>query len=93
MKALGANIIIASYIICFVTGLWGFFLCMGIISKVAGFWGIVLSLLLYPITFVAAPLYEGFACDNWFPLLVNYGGGIGALVLCGIGRAIGGELD
>jgi hypothetical protein len=66
----------------------GFVLCLGIISKAAGFWGLVAALFLGPITFVAAPLYAGFAWDNWFPLVLNYGGGIAAAVLLGIGSAL-----
>lgn len=91
MTALGNLIKVAGYIVFAVTGIWGFFLCLAIISKAAGFWGIVASLILGPVTFVAAPLYAGFAWDNWFPLVLNYGGGIAAMILIGIGSALGGD--
>lgn len=71
-----------------ITGIWGYFLCLSIITKVAGFWGLVISLCLTPITFLAAPLYAGFAWSNWFPLILNYGGGITAAILFGVGSAI-----
>lgn len=85
MNALGGLIKVIGWIVFAVTGLWGFLLCLGIITKAAGFWGIVAALVLGPVTFVAAPLYAGFAWGNWFPLALNYGGGIAAAVLIGIG--------
>jgi hypothetical protein len=68
-----------------VVTLWGLFLCIGIIANAAGFWGIVTALLLAPITFLVAPLYSGFVLDDWFPLILNYGGGLVSMVLIGIG--------
>lgn len=46
------------------------------------------SLVLTPVTFLAAPLYAGFAWGNWFLLVLNYGGGITAAILIGVGSAI-----
>lgn len=74
-----------------VAGIWGFFLCLGIISDAAGFWGIVAGLFLGPITFVAAPLYAGFEHGNWFPLILNYGGSLVAMALIGIGSLVSGD--
>ena len=91
MKALGGLIKVAGWIVFAVTGIWGFLLCLGIISKAAGFWRLVAALFLGPVTFVAAPLYAGFAWGNWFPLVLNYGGGATAAVLIGIGSACSGE--
>ena len=91
MNAIGGFFKTIGYIVWFGTGIWGFFLCLAIISKVAGFWGIVAALFLGPITFVAAPLYAGFAWDNWFPLVLNYGGGIAAMIIIGIGSAMSKE--
>lgn len=70
------------------TGLWGFFLCLAIISKAAGFWGIVAAIFLGPITFIAAPLYAGFAWDNWFPLVLNYGGAAVSFIVIALGGAM-----
>lgn len=69
----------------FVTGIWGFFLCIGIISDAAGFWGVVAAIFIGPITFIAAPLYAGFEYNNWLPLILNYGGSIVSLSLIGLG--------
>jgi hypothetical protein len=88
MNAIGGFLKIMGYLVFAISGIWGFVLCLGIISKAAGFWGLVAALFLGPITFVAAPLYAGFAWDNWFPLVLNYGGGIAAAVLLGIGSAL-----
>ncbi|MES1929033.1 hypothetical protein SADO_07252 [Salinisphaera dokdonensis CL-ES53] len=91
MQAIGGVIKAVGFAVFAISGLWGFFLCLGIISDVAGFWGLVVSLFITPVTFLAAPLYAGFAWDNWFPLILNYGGGIAATVLVGIGSSISGE--
>ena len=92
MVGLGNFFKVVGWIVFAVAGLWGFFLCLAIISKAAGFWGIVAALFLGPVTFVAAPFYAGFAWGDWFPLVLTYGGGIVATVLIGIGSAMRGEL-
>jgi hypothetical protein len=91
MSALGNLIRVAGYMVFIVCGLWGFFLCLGIISKIYGSWGIVAALCLTPVTFVGTPLYAGFKWGNWFPLFLNYGGGITAIVLTSIGNTIRGK--
>jgi len=53
--------------------LWGFVLCLGVISKGAGFFGILAGLFLSPVTFLGVPLYAGFACNEWLPFVLNYG--------------------
>ena len=73
------------------TGIWGFFLCLGIITKAAGFFGLIAAIIISPITFFAAPLYAGFTSGDWFPLTLNYGGGLAALALIGIGNKLSGE--
>jgi hypothetical protein len=88
MRTIGGFLKILGSLIFTISGIWSFFLCIGIISKAAGFWGIVAGLLLGPVTFVAAPLYAGFAQGDWFPLVLGYGGGISAAILIGIGGAL-----
>jgi len=88
MNTIGSLFQVAGYIVFAIAGIWGFFLCIGLISDAAGFWGIVAALFLGPVTFVAAPVYAGFSLGDWFPLILNYGGGISAAVLIGIGSAI-----
>ena len=88
MIILGNIVKVVGWIVLSVAGLWGFFLCLAIISKAAGFWGIVVALSIGPVTFVAAPLYAGFAWGDWFPLVLNYGGVIVAVILISIGEAM-----
>lgn len=91
MTTLGKLIKGCGYIIFAISGLWGFFLCLAIITEAAGFWGLVVSFFVAPITFVAAPFYAGFAWGNWFPLILNYGGGIVACALIAIGDKLTGD--
>lgn len=91
MNAIGIFFKIIGYTIWFGAGIWGFFLCLAIISKVAGYGGIVVALVLGPVTFTAAPFYAGFVWDDWFPLILNYGGSIAGITLIGIGDAISKE--
>jgi hypothetical protein len=70
-----------------ITGIWGIILCLGIIYKVAGLIGVIVSFFLLPITFGIAPFYAGFALDNWRPLIVSYGGIAVAVCLYMAGEA------
>ena len=88
MNALGGLMIAAGYVVMVVAGLWGMFLCLGIISDAVGFFGLVVSLMIAPITFFAAPFYAGFEHGNWFPLMLNYGGMITTMILIGVGSAL-----
>ncbi len=88
MLKLGQIFKIIGWIIFAITGVWGFILCLAIITKAAGFWGVVIGLMICPVTFVAAPLYAGFAWHDWFPLILNYGGSIVATFFWGIGYFI-----
>ena len=91
MRVLGNLIRIAGYMVFIVFGLWGFFLCLKIIFKIYGLWGIVAALFLTPVTFVGTPLYAGVKWGNWFPLFLNYGGSIAAIILTSIGHTIRGK--
>ncbi len=51
----------------------------------------VISIFLAPALLGLAPWYSGFALGDWFPLLLTYGGGIGASILFAIGSAIDGD--
>ena len=93
MAALGGFLRTVGILVFAVTGLWGFFLCLAIINEAAGFWGIVVSLFLAPVTFVAAPLWAGFTHGNWFLLLLNYGGGMCGALLITIGGKLAGDED
>lgn len=79
-------------VLCYcVFGIWGFFLSLGIVHEVVGFWGFAIAFVLFPVTFAAAPWYALFHWGTWFPLAVSYGGFIVALILTGIGSSLSGE--
>lgn len=75
-------------------GIWGIcvicgtILTLGIVAKVAGFWGLVLATFILPITVLAGGLYAGFAVGNWLPLFLTYGGAIPAGILFGIAEVV-----
>ena len=73
-----------------VAGLWGGFVILGLISDYFGLIGIIISLMVAPITFAVVPWYEGFSNSHWFPVILVYGSVIYAMVLYGIGSAIDG---
>ena len=65
-----------------VSGIWGFLLSLAVVNQAAGFWGVVIGFLFFPITFAAAPWYAVVAWGNWFPLIISYGGfGVGNLLM------------
>lgn len=72
-------------------GLWGLILLVAIVNEVAGFLGVVLGFMLFPIMFAAAPWYAGVVWGNWLPLMVCYGGGIFTAILFGLGSIIAGD--
>ena len=75
------------WIVC---GVWGLFICFGIVKNAAGTVVAVISLFLAPALLGLAPWYAGLALGDWFPLLLTYGGGIVAYGLFAIGTAIDG---
>ncbi len=72
-------------------GLWGFIIELAIVNQAAGFWGVVIGIMLLLVTLVAAPWYALVALGNWFPLVIVYGGVIVAAALFGIGSVIAGD--
>jgi len=74
VRRAGAVITGASQLYGLVVGLLGFFIELGIVSDVAGFWGLVVGFSAAPVTFAVAPLYAGFRLHNWMPAVFCYGG-------------------
>jgi len=74
-----------------VFGLWGLIVLVGVVNEVAGFFGVVVGFMLFPVMFVVAPFYALVAWGNWLPLIIVYGGGILTAILYGIGSLISGE--
>ncbi len=73
-----------------IAGLWGLYISFGIIQAAAGTIVAFLGLFLAPVLLGLAPWYAGFVQGDWFPLLLVYGGGIGASILFAIGSSIDG---
>ncbi|WP_041280591.1 hypothetical protein [Desulfosudis oleivorans] len=74
-----------------VFGLWGLGIEIAIVNHVAGFWGVVIGLFFFPVTFAVVPWYALVVMGTWLPLAVTYGGGIVAFGLLGMGGAIKGD--
>jgi hypothetical protein len=85
---MGSIFKIPAGIIYVVGGLWGLFICLGIITDALGFIGGAIAFFLLPFTLYFAPWYAAIAKGNWFPLLLVYGSGIAAAILYAIGAAI-----
>ena len=79
------------YLIFIICGIWGLFICFGIVQNITGTLFAFLSLFLFPLVATLAPLYEGVVNGNWFPLLLIYGGGILSMTLIAIGSKIDGD--
>ncbi len=68
-------------------GIWAAYIDFKILVQVAGFWGVVLGLFI-PVIIPAVPIYALIAWGDWFPLIVNYGGMLLALLLIWIGQLV-----
>jgi hypothetical protein len=53
--------------------LLGLALSIFVAKEIAGGWGVLLGILIFPLTFAYLPLYALFFYGNWSLLLVNYG--------------------
>jgi len=74
-------------------GFWGLILLVGVVNEIAGFLGVVIGFILFPVMFAAAPWYAAVAWGNWLPLIVCYGGGVLTAILYGLGSLIAGDKD
>jgi hypothetical protein len=74
MRVIGKFIETVATICLFLTSLWAFILCLGIINRAAGFWGVVIGFAVAPVTFVAAPWYALAAHRELDALVIGYGG-------------------
>ena len=88
MAAFGKAVNGAGAVLFVVTGIWGLVLSLDIITDVIGFWGMLVAIILAPITFFVVPLYAGIALGIWFPVLLNYGGGLLAILLMAVGSRL-----
>ena len=88
MAAFGKAVNGVGALLFVVTGIWGLVLSLDIITDVIGFWGMIAAIILAPITFFAVPLYAGIALGIWFPVLLNYGGCLLAILLMAVGSRL-----
>jgi hypothetical protein len=88
VAALGKAVNGAGALLFVVTGIWGLVLSLDIITDVIGFWGMIAAIILAPVTFFAVPLYAGLAQGIWFPVVLNYGGCLLAVLLMAVGSRL-----
>lgn len=82
-----------AFLMYFVAGLWGLYLCFNIVESVFGGFIAILSVFIFPVLLTIAPIYQGIANNDWFPLLLIYGSGIGATTLYMQGSWLDGDLE
>jgi hypothetical protein len=77
-----------AFIIYAVSGIWGFFISLGIVADHLGFIGGAIAFSIAPFTVAFAPWYVAIAENNWFPVILVYGGGIAGYIFQVIGSAV-----
>lgn len=55
----------------------GTLLAYGFLFNKLGFIFGVITVVIFPVTIIVAPLYEGFSQDNWLSFILIYGGILG----------------
>ncbi|MBL7146749.1 MAG: hypothetical protein ISS76_21090 [Phycisphaerae bacterium] len=76
------------YIIWTISGFWGFCIELGIAHKLAGFWGVIIAIVLFPLTLIVTPIYSIIADGNWLPFILIYGGTIVGVTFCSFSLSI-----
>jgi hypothetical protein len=88
---MGAILRIFGAVVGLTGGIWGLIVCLGIISSKVDKLAAILAFIFLPATLSLAPWYVVIAENNWFPVLLVYGSGIGAALLYRVGALIDGE--
>lgn len=88
MKYIGVGFIVCAWLVYAACGILGFLVSCKIIAIEWGLCGLTLAFVIAPITFAAAPWYAALAHDNWYPVLLCYGGLVPFFVLFGIGTLL-----
>jgi hypothetical protein len=88
-ERLGGSLVRLGIIIFLVAGIWSFVLDLSLVSNDFGFWALLASFLLAPLTLVVAPWYAGIVAHNWWAVVMGYGGGTLALLLIFAGSRLG----
>jgi hypothetical protein len=84
---MGAIFKVPGYIVYFLGGLWGLFICLGIVKAKLGITGVIVGLFIFPVVVYVAPWWAGLVDGNWMPVMVVYGSGIVARILIRIGSS------
>lgn len=84
---------VAGTAVWLIVGIWVFILCLNIVSKTAGFFGVVLAFGLFPVTISLIPLYAGFALGDWTPLVMDIVAAITGGLLFIVADTINGKED
>jgi hypothetical protein len=79
--SVSAALVVTAWGFMLALGLWGFLLNLKIVVDVAGTWGGVAAVLLFPFTQILVPLYAVVTRNDWLPMLVIYSGTFGSLAL------------
>jgi hypothetical protein len=69
-------------------GVWGMYLCLGVVFHNLGAFATVIAFFIFPGTLFFVPLYELFANSNWLPAAVSYGGATASFLLIMAGVAL-----
>jgi hypothetical protein len=90
-KIIGSLFIILAGLSFVGLGIWGFILSLQILNYVGGFALIVIGFIFIPITYTVAPWYAVVEFNNFFPLIISYGGLILGYIFGLLGTLIIGE--
>ncbi len=74
MRTTGKILDIGGTTCLLVTSLLAFAICLEIVYRMAGFWGVVIGFAIAPVTFLALPWYALFVYGELDALLLGYGG-------------------
>jgi hypothetical protein len=88
LAKLGHVIIGLAYLGFVICGLCMSLVDLAIAGRAAGIWGMVIGIVLLPVTYLVAPWYALIAWGMWVPLVIEYGGGIISLLLFIIGSTL-----
>ena len=72
----------------YITAIWGLILELAILHNLAGFWGLFLGIVLFPITMLAVPWYAVFALGDWLPFILIYVGAVVTAIIYALGKSI-----
>lgn len=91
MRALGGLLKVAGICLFLLVCLWGTLVSLGIVSDALGIWAAAIAFLVAPFVFALVPWYAGLACQDWFPLMLNYGGAGVAATMALLGARMRGD--